>query len=147
MGCNVGTKNQSYYQMIDIQMSAGEGAKPVKVDRDLANQIMDAAKVGNTISVADAAAIGKAVADGGKYGSGEKPLVRALYRARDDRFNVQIGGQKIRITDAGEQAFTQSMAKVFGSMGGKTAARNAAAAAAEAGASKTAQDLAAKFAA
>jgi hypothetical protein len=113
--------NRSYYQMMSIQTSADEGAKRHKVDRELAEAVLGAmaGQGDGRIALADLADIAQKVSDGGRYGAGEKALVRALYRATDDRYSVEINGQKVRITDPAEVQFVHQMQSFFGKLGAK----------------------------
>ncbi len=115
------TGNQPYYTNTQIQYSAKTGEETVKVDAKLEKSVLSklqGARDGR-ISQADALDIAKDIADGGRYGAGEKGILKALWAARDDRKTVTIGGQRIRITDPGEKAFTHSMLSFWGQLGAK----------------------------
>lgn len=121
------TTNKSYYQTVSIQTSASEGPKKVKVDRALADLIKSktAGQGDGTISKADALVIANAIADGGKYAGGEKPLARMMMKASDDRFTVKLDGQTIRLTDKAEAGFKHELFSFFGKLGAKAKANNA----------------------
>jgi hypothetical protein len=112
--------SKPYYVNVQLQMSAEEGEKTVKVDRKLKNAIMDAIEPqgggGRQTSVKELSRIVKNIVDGNRYGEGEKALVRALFRATDDRYDVKINGVKVRITDPAEVSFIHSMHVFFGGL-------------------------------
>lgn len=113
--------NQNYYAQSQIQYAAKTGVENVKVDSALKDSVLSkvqGARDGR-ISQADALAIAKDIADGGRYGVGEKAILKALWAARDDRKTVTIDGQRIRITNPGEAAFTHSMLSFWGQLGAK----------------------------
>lgn len=109
-----------YYVNVKLQMSEGEGPETVKVDRKLKNAIMDAIEPqgggGRQIGMHELGRIVSNIKDGGRYSKGEKALVRALFRATDDRYNVEINGVKVRITDPTEVAFVHQMHVFFGGL-------------------------------
>ena len=117
-----------YYVNIQLQRNAEDGPQEVQVDRKLKNAIMRGVEPqgggGRQISMKELSPIAKNIVDGGRYGAGEKELVRALLDATDDRQTVKINGVRIRITDPAEIAFVHSMNQFFGSLGGKAAAKN-----------------------
>lgn len=118
------TGNQPYYTNTKIQFSAKSGEETVKVDAKLEQSVLaklQGARDGR-ISQADALDIARDIADGGRYGAGEKGILKALWAARDDRKTVTIGGQRIRITDPGEKAFTHAMLSFWGQLGAKASA-------------------------
>jgi hypothetical protein len=118
-----GKSKLPYYVNVDIQMSAEEGPKTYKVDRKLKNAIMASRAPqgggGVQTSLKELGRIVKNIVDGNEYGKGEKALVRALFRATDDRYDVEINGRKIRITDPAEKAFVHAMHSFFGGLSSK----------------------------
>lgn len=115
---------QNYYAQTQIQYSAKSGPENVKVDAKLKDSVLDkltGARDGR-ISQQDALDIAKDIQDGGRYGVGEKAVLKALWSARDDRKTVTIGGQRVRITNPGEKAFTHSMLSFWGQLGAKASA-------------------------
>lgn len=142
------TGNQNYYANAQIQYSAKTGTENVKVDAKLKDSVLSklqGARDGR-ISQADALAIAKDIADGGRYGAGEKAILKALWAARDDRKSVKIDGQQIRITDPGEAAFTHAMLSLWGQLGAKAKAAKADVAAAQQSLPKTTQQAVQQFA-
>jgi hypothetical protein len=59
------------------------------------------------------------IKDGGKYGEGEKALTRLLLKACDDRCDVELNGQKIRITDPAESILKTELPKFWGGLASK----------------------------
>jgi hypothetical protein len=112
-------KGSSYYQMITIRTPDGESRH--RVDRDLAKTVLDAqaGQGDGRIGMGDLASIAAKITDGGRYGAGEKAIVRALLAATDDRAKVEINGQRIRITDPAEKEFVHQMFSFFGKLGAK----------------------------
>ena len=112
--------SKPYYVDIQLQMSAAEGPKTVRVDRKLKNAIMESREPqgggGVQTSMKELSRIVKNIVDGNRYGAGEKALVRALFRATDDRYDVRINGKQIRITDPAEVSFVHSMHVFFGGL-------------------------------
>jgi hypothetical protein len=110
-------KGTSYYATFEIQKSAGKGAQNVKVDRELAETILECAGTGGRISKKEAAeSILVKIRDGNTYGEGEKELTRMLLSACDDRNDVRLNGVKIRVTDPAETIFQTELPKWWGSL-------------------------------
>jgi hypothetical protein len=133
-------KGDSYFVRANVQTSAGKGAQPLKVDRELAKAIMRATEDRGTwktagdrsshqINASEMQRIIKKVVDGGKYGEGEAVLVKMLFAACDDRKSVKLNGTKIELTDpsktgtnhTGNAEYTvkHEMAKFWGGLGAK----------------------------
>jgi hypothetical protein len=110
---------KGYYKSVEIQFSAGEGPQSYQVDAKLADSIVSKAsgRRDGRISNQDAADLVQEFRDGGAYGAGEKPLARALLKARDDRNVVTIDGQRIRMPDQAEKTFTKGMQQFWGHLG------------------------------
>jgi|GEM_PF-2061628 len=122
---------RGYYTDAKIQMSSSDGEQGVKdVDAKLKDAILAATKRqgDGRITTQDMKAILKTVTDGplgmAAYSKGEAPLVRMLLAACDDRKNVTLDGQKIRVQDGAEKLIQTELPKFWGSIGGRTAAAN-----------------------
>ena len=112
-------KASSYYQMISIRTP--DGTSRHKVDRELKEAVINgqSGQGDGRLGVGDLGNILQKIVDGGKYGSGEKAIVRALLAATDDRARVEIDGVRIRITDPAEKEFVHKVFSFFGGLAGR----------------------------
>jgi hypothetical protein len=115
--------HKAYYAKADIQIGASAPPKTHTVDADLAFEIQLAGwgQGDGRISLADMQNILDKITDGAAYGEGEKPLARMLLQACDDRQHVFLNGQRVRITDGGEDLLKTTLPKFWGSLGGRPA--------------------------
>lgn len=114
------TSTGSYYLQISAQYSAAKGPRRIRVDRELAEAVLEALDSGGRISSPEVMKqIMPKLTDGGRYGDGEAVLARLLLSACDDRKTVKLGNQRVRITDKAEVMLKSELSSFWGRLGAK----------------------------
>jgi hypothetical protein len=115
-----GSGTNAYYLRTSIQKSSGSGQEHVRVDRELAEEIIKALDSGGRISTAEVMNnIMPKLTDGNHYGDGEAILARMLLAACDDRKVVKLCGKRIHITEKAEETLKHELFSFWGEMGAK----------------------------
>ena len=111
---------KNYYVDVEMQLGARAKVTTETVDRDLKNVLTRSRAPqgggGVQTSQAEMENVVRHIVDGGVYGKGERPIVKFINAASDDRKTVKMNGKQYRISDPAEQLFAKAMPKFFGGL-------------------------------